>query len=66
MVTIITLNIDWLSPKVALLGALTGDLATVDIVVSIIALQEAKLDSGAHLLIAADLPGFTFTRKDGK
>ena len=50
----------------ALLGAPIEELAAVGIAVSIIALQEAKLDSGAHLLIAADLPGFTFTRKDGK
>lgn len=50
----------------ALLGAPIEELAAVGIAVSIIALQEAKLDSGAHLLIAADLPGFTFTHKDGK
>ena len=44
------------------LGALIEDLAAVGIVVSIIALQKTKLDLGAHLVIATDIPGFAFTR----
>ncbi|KAJ1446998.1 Endonuclease/exonuclease/phosphatase [Pelagophyceae sp. CCMP2097] len=65
-VTILSLNVNSLSSKLMHIAALLEALAAEGVVVTIIALQETKLNPAAHIVTGTDLPGFSIIRKDVK
>ncbi|KAJ1451212.1 hypothetical protein M885DRAFT_570233 [Pelagophyceae sp. CCMP2097] len=50
--------------KITLIASLLEALAGKGVNISVIALQETKLDPNAHLVTGTDLPGFSIIRKD--
>ena len=64
--TVPSLNVNSVARKTMVLAALLADLAAMGISVSVIALQETKLDPNSNLIISTDLSGFSCTRKDVK